>query len=327
MCNRRRRQIGFWALGLAAVLSGPTLAQAQLFQDLPIRRQRPCCVQEDPRYHMVREVYFGYYPTCWRKFPEGWGCYPKEGMPDWQAALQERPLDEMDENPYGAADNAAGRSSRRTLPTQAGPIPGAGDVAPPNPNTGMPPLPPESGNGSLFDQENLLRPPGGVTNPPPAAPGTAPAPGANPTLPTGNDDLFNPGPLNPGATGTTPPEARLTPMPSEQPASALPSAETDLPLVEAPAPGAIEPASTFPEVQLEGELPQAPPLGAPAAIANPASGNLAPPMPANRPAQAPATSSAPAPASRASWRTFSVGPASAETHSQPMTSIPRVLRV
>ena len=36
------------------------------------------CELEPPVYKVYRQQYFGYFPTCWRKFPPGWGwvTYP-----------------------------------------------------------------------------------------------------------------------------------------------------------------------------------------------------------------------------------------------------------
>lgn len=73
-------------LGLAVVLGVPSLASAQLFPDLPIRRQRPDCARENPQYKVVRQEYWGYYPTCWRRFPLGSGC-PSPEAPDWAKAI------------------------------------------------------------------------------------------------------------------------------------------------------------------------------------------------------------------------------------------------
>jgi hypothetical protein len=70
-------------LGLALVLGLPALVEAQLFPNATIKRQRASClnedpVNEDPVYRMYRQHYYGYFPTCWRKFPDGWGCPSKE---------------------------------------------------------------------------------------------------------------------------------------------------------------------------------------------------------------------------------------------------------
>ena len=68
--------------GITLALLAPTLAQAQqtgLFPLSPIRRQRVPCAAEDPVYRRYRQDYYGYYPTCWRRFPPGWGCPSPEG--------------------------------------------------------------------------------------------------------------------------------------------------------------------------------------------------------------------------------------------------------
>lgn len=76
---------------LALLLGLPGLAQAQLFPNLPIRRQRVDCAHENPAYPMIRQQYWGYYPTCWRRFPPGWGC-PSAEAPNWAASLEKQPL-------------------------------------------------------------------------------------------------------------------------------------------------------------------------------------------------------------------------------------------
>ncbi len=91
---RFRRKTRGWGWGalLAAILA-PSVAQAQLFPNLPTqKRVRPDCAEELPVYGMYRHKYYGYYPTCWRQFPPGWGC-PSTESPDWQAELARQPLD------------------------------------------------------------------------------------------------------------------------------------------------------------------------------------------------------------------------------------------
>ncbi len=80
------RRGGGLLLGLAVVVGVPSLASAQLFPDLPIRRERPSCSQENPQYKVIRQEYWGYYPTCWRRFPPGSGC-PSPEAPDWAKAI------------------------------------------------------------------------------------------------------------------------------------------------------------------------------------------------------------------------------------------------
>src|SRR4051812_1774071 len=77
-------------LFVAVVLGAPSLASAQLFPNLPIRRERTPCANENPQYKMIRQEYWGYYPTCWRRFPPGWGC-PSAEAPNWEAAKAKAP--------------------------------------------------------------------------------------------------------------------------------------------------------------------------------------------------------------------------------------------
>lgn len=91
---RIRRRTRGWGWGaLLAVALAPSVAQAQLFPNLPTqKRVRIDCAEELPVYGMYRQKYHGYYPTCWRQFPPGWGC-PSTESPDWQAELARQPLD------------------------------------------------------------------------------------------------------------------------------------------------------------------------------------------------------------------------------------------
>jgi hypothetical protein len=76
------------ALALVVILPG--FAQAQLFPNRNIRRERPPCASEPPFYGQVRRDYFGYFPTCWSKFPEGWGCpNPNPEAPDLATAMED----------------------------------------------------------------------------------------------------------------------------------------------------------------------------------------------------------------------------------------------
>lgn len=281
MSTRRRRRIAIGVLALVGIAGVPSASQAQLFPDLQIRRERPCCVQEDPRYHMVREVYFGYYPTCWRQFPPGWGCYPKVGMADWEAAKIKMPVKPSEENAYLEEPRGGGASRRRLPPA----VPGGPAEAPRRPGLPLP-----EASGSLFEGDISSPPRSRLNNPPAAGSGTLPTPrpNPNPTLPSNPDNLFNP-------SGTTPPETNLTPEPIEpgNVIAELPVPATEIPAMTAPVLEAGEASASRPEVLLEGELPQAPPLGPPALANPPVSGALGPiPGPASveTPAPAPAPS-------------------------------------
>ena len=71
---RRKHGLVLGVLTVLVSLSG--LAEAQvsgLFPLHPIRRERVPCPEEDPVYRLNRTQYFGYHPTVWRRFPDGWG--------------------------------------------------------------------------------------------------------------------------------------------------------------------------------------------------------------------------------------------------------------
>ena len=92
--NSRRREQGLVLAVLTVLLSLPELAQAQqggLFPLAPIRRQRVPCNQEDPIYKIYKHQYFGYHPTCWRPFPNGWGC-PSPEAPDRAKSFEKQKL-------------------------------------------------------------------------------------------------------------------------------------------------------------------------------------------------------------------------------------------
>jgi hypothetical protein len=79
---------------LCLVVSLPEVARAQpggLFPNAPIRRQRVPCDQEDPIYKTYKYKYWGYHPTCWRTFPEGWGC-PSPEAPDRKKSFEKQKL-------------------------------------------------------------------------------------------------------------------------------------------------------------------------------------------------------------------------------------------
>lgn len=66
-----------WMCGCASI------AEAQLFPNHPIKRQRPPSTEEIPLYKQYRATYYGYHPTCWRNFTPGWGCpSPNKANPE-----------------------------------------------------------------------------------------------------------------------------------------------------------------------------------------------------------------------------------------------------
>jgi hypothetical protein len=81
------------AVAIAWVLGTSGRSDAQLFPNLPIRRPKVPCDQEAPYYKVFRQHYNGYFPTCWRPFPKGWGCpCPSPERPDWAGAKEKVPL-------------------------------------------------------------------------------------------------------------------------------------------------------------------------------------------------------------------------------------------
>ena len=135
------------ALGLTMSLIAPSLAEAQqsgLFPNIGVRRQRVPCAAEDPVYKLYRHEYFGYHPTCWRRFPAGWGC-PSPEAQNAAAAFKAFPLD----IPQPADSNDGG--------DEAAPANGGGMKEKPGlPNPSDLPLP--DGDSSPFDLDNKPKP-------------------------------------------------------------------------------------------------------------------------------------------------------------------------
>jgi hypothetical protein len=81
------------ALVVLASLSGVAQAQQSgLFPLHPIRRERVPCPSEDPIYKLYRSQYYGYFPTQWRPFPQGWNLPSPEG-PNTKEALAKQPIE------------------------------------------------------------------------------------------------------------------------------------------------------------------------------------------------------------------------------------------
>jgi hypothetical protein len=153
--NSRSRGCGLVLAVLTVVVSLPEFAQAQqtgLFPNMNIRRQRVPCDQEDPIYKVYKHQYYGYHPTCWRQFPNGWGC-PSPEAPNREQSFKEIPLQAGD---------------RIESPDRPGT-----EEMPPAPGATRPTLPPLPGGArSPFEDE--------PEQPRPAAPPTNPRGGQNP---------------------------------------------------------------------------------------------------------------------------------------------------
>ncbi|MFI5459360.1 MAG: hypothetical protein ACHRXM_28375 [Isosphaerales bacterium] len=198
--NSRMRGPGLGLAVLALVVSLPELARAQqsgLFPLSPIRRQRVPCDQQDPIYKTYKYQYFGYHPTCWRRFPDGWGC-PSPDAPDKAKSFRDIP-------------RSAGEPEPEALPDE-------GPARPDGTKPPVPPLPP--GGRSPFEELDTGKPSNA-----PAAPrgGQAPL-----TLPPGDPFRLDDKPGNPPAAAPNPPRAsRLRP--------ATPPALSNGPELSAPA--------------------------------------------------------------------------------------------
>jgi hypothetical protein len=195
--NSRRRAEGLVLAVLTVVLGVPELARAQqtgLFPLAPIKRQRVPCDQEDPIYKTYKYQYFGYHPTCWRRFPDGWGC-PSREVGNKEKSYAELPLGGVvapraDQPPDQGTPNEPGAPTQRPAvpnppeggrsPFEVDPIDGTG-TAPGRPQGGQarPPVP--QGDADPF---LTPKPPAGTGQPrtnPPGQTGTPPV--------TNNDEL------------------------------------------------------------------------------------------------------------------------------------------
>lgn len=191
-----RRRVRWLAAVALAVVAVPTAAQAQLFPNLPIRRERTPCVAEPPVFALYRHEYFGYHPTCWRPFPLGWGC-PSPEAPDTRQAITE------------VQEEIRRREQQEAEQPQEGATTPEGTPAPapegtPAPEGEMPALPPTRSPFPL-DREAPGTPRTRESAPPPADLGAPPVtPPANVTPPR------NPG-TAPPPPAATPPEASTGP--------------------------------------------------------------------------------------------------------------------
>ena len=190
------RSPAVWAV--VAVLGLPALAEAQTWAlpRLPIRRQRVACEAEPPVYRAYRQQYFGYFPTCWRRFPPGWGC-PSPEAPNLAADLTRAPIDTKATTPLEGTEPGAGG-----LP----PVPGA-DLGP----GAVPPgaeIPLPAPGASPFDQdmkppaETPLVPRDGRAPPPPNDGRAAPLPLDTP--PRAEGPRTEPIPLGAGGSAARP---------------------------------------------------------------------------------------------------------------------------
>jgi hypothetical protein len=221
MRTRSGRRSGWAAaVALAVAALAPEAAEAQqtgLFPLAPIRRERPPCPAEDPVYRLYRHEYFGYHPTCWRRYPAGWGC-PSPEAPDEKKAFEELkrttpPTDDAATNPEG---DMPPRDGQQDMPPRDG-----GRDRPNN----IPPLPPAGSNPFDLDTPSG-RSAGGATNPAAPPGGNNPPPVVNPP----GADNSAPGTAGPGAAVLPPvTEPMNAPGTLEQPVLSLPEPTASVP--------------------------------------------------------------------------------------------------
>ena len=249
MTTRRRIGASGW-LALGLIVGIPALAEAQLFPNQNVKRKREACVNEPPFNAHVRRDFYGYYPTCWSKFPDGWACpCPNPELPNAAESYAKRPVElqerRLDDEDPGDAANPADPS-----------MPGAG------PDPGLPAIPP---NRSPFDLDSRPETPApGDPAPRPSIPGTGrptTRPGASPSGPPSTSLLEMPSlpaptqvaesRLEPGAM-TLAPEATFasnagTDRPDLGPLPSAPMPDPSTPVymgTDQPTTGAPAPAST-----------------------------------------------------------------------------------
>ena len=232
------------ALVLAVVLFAPSFAKAQMFPDAPIRfgRQRPSCAEEPPYYKYVRQQYYGYFPTCWRKWPTGWQCpcgHPEP--PDLERALRERPLelsktrtDDGVEGPAEGTDNPEKSIELRRDPKNILPDDDMGPVNPPPPARG-----------------------GRIDNVPPINPNNPNNPG-NPVVPGTPGNPVGPG--NPAA-GVNEPRTSVVDDPNATVAAVDAPELPPVSLSNDDSPGSIDPVPSPLASEASPQPPIAPPAG------------------------------------------------------------------
>ncbi len=197
-----RRKPGQVLAVLAAVTSLSGLAEAQqsgLFPLHPIRRERTPCANEDPIYKLYREQYYGYFPTRWRRFPDGWALRSPEG-PNTKEELKKNPIEGP--KPY------SGEGEGEETPGPAAP---GGKPAIPNP-------PPEERSPFEMDKPDN----GGG-----AAPGRRnPAARGNTPAPATEASPFDTPETNPAGAGATPEGRPQASQPNRRSAPTLPDSGT-----------------------------------------------------------------------------------------------------
>lgn len=212
---KQRLLLGF--LGLC--LFGFESAQAQLFPNIYIRRQRPDCETESPITKMHRDLYYGYHPTEWARFPAGWGVNNPEAINREELAQQVNKEIKRLEEEYGPSSRNSGRDD--DLPPRGGN--GRDDM----PGEAVPrPVPLPTEEDSPFNLEKSPKVPAGNAGNLPASPPTTPE------LPKAGESPFDLPPEKPVAN----PDDEIPPRPRTAPRSSANEAfdANDVAAIEAP---------------------------------------------------------------------------------------------
>ena len=240
----RRLGSSAW-LSIGLLILVPALAEAQLFPNRTIRRERPSPAVENPFNAQIRRDYYGYFPTCWSKFPDGWACpCPNPELPNRAASFEKIKFNTTPPN----VDAGPGRDE--------GDIPGEPGM---NPRTGeepQVPLPPPRSPFDIDPSAPKPPPPGGRPSAPPGTGGVPPTglmempqlPATSPTarvesnLQPGSIELVSEATLASNATSARP---DLGPLPSATtPSPFAPSNDNVVvesePIANMPAPAAAQ---------------------------------------------------------------------------------------
>ena len=218
-----RRKPGQVLVVLAAVASLSGLAEAQqsgIFPLRTIRRERTPCANEEPIYKLYRNQYYGYFPTKWRKFPDGWPLRSDQS-PNAAEEFKKTPLDIPKPFPREGEEEMEAPAAPGTRPTVPKPpaderspfdldkpdnVEGAAPGTAPPPRRNAPArgnTPPPPTDASPFDMPDT-NPPGAGATPggrPQASRSNLPA---TPTLPDqGAPDLAPPGDAPPAPPRTS----------------------------------------------------------------------------------------------------------------------------
>jgi hypothetical protein len=280
MLTRPRQRKQGWVLAALTVFLGlPGLAQAQqsgLFPLQPIRRERVPCPLEDPIYKRYRTDYYGFYPTQWRKFPDGWNLPSPEGPSSEKFNLKDHPIEALNapmlnENEEEAPEPGAARPQpipnappenerspfEMDTPDNGAAAPRGGAVPGRRAPATRPAAPPPADDTSPFEMPDPAPNPGGLDVVP--QPRTQP-PGQAATAPR-RPEPESPD-LNPPGTAMRGPRSRrdVEPVADEEssddqgPLLALP--DSSLPPIVESGDDAVSPASvmTTPEVPVAGPM-------------------------------------------------------------------------